>query len=127
MSLAQLLEFVKTRSALPDVIEDERGLSIRATGPQGDEGVMSGASNALGVREIPMHDSLKYVDQLFFPVHGCAVPRPRKNPRSFPALCRIPRSLIGVDQNLCEQLDESRATKKFGMSETDPGLGAIYR
>ena len=80
LCFAQLLEFVETGGALPNVIEDEGGVNIRAAGGQGDEGFMSRASDAIGIRQIPMHDPLKCVDQLFFPIHGWAVPCPWKNP-----------------------------------------------
>lgn len=80
---------------------------------------MSGASNAIGVRKIPMHDSLKCVDQVFFPVHSPPylalrsmwIPsRPQQNP-TIHDWCR-PKSL-GSTQRI-----ESHEKSSAGVRQT---------
>src|ERR1700758_1090243 len=105
--------------------EDEGGLSFRATGRQGDEGLVSRASNAPGVWEIPVHDGLKCLDQICFPIHRAlclvlpqtSIPScPQQNP-TIPDWCR-PKSLRPA------AVAQGRG-KKFPQRETHSCLVAI--
>ncbi len=101
-SPAQFFQLIKAGSALPDVGEQERELSVRGPLREFQQDIGPWTGDALRIGKVFMHYPVKRVEQLFFEVHAAM---PQLNMESKPdchvAVSRIPRSMIGVDENLC--------------------------
>jgi len=63
---AQCLEFVKARGALPDVSEQLGESNIGGTLGEFEKRLLSGAADALRIREVLVHHSIECVQKLFF-------------------------------------------------------------
>ena len=85
-----------------DVGEQVRESSVRGPLREFQQDFAAGTRDAPRIGKILMHDPVKRVEHLLFEVHAAC---PRLNMESKPdcrvAPSRIPRSIIGVDENLC--------------------------
>jgi hypothetical protein len=91
--LAQFLQFIEAGGAFSYVFEQVRELSVHWKVHKLRQYFAAWTAEALRIRKIPVHDVFERVHQIFFRVHNCG--------RIETASSRIPRSEIGVDENLC--------------------------
>ena len=99
---SKVFQLIKAGSALSDVGEQGGELSVRGRLREFQQDIAPWTGDALRIGKVFMHDPVKRVEQLFFEVHAAM---PQLNMESKPdchvAVSRIPRSMIGVDENLC--------------------------
>src|SRR5580704_6576249 len=96
LRLPQLFQLIKTGSALSDVREQVSELSaVRRMLGEFQQDFSSRTGDVLRIGKVFVQDPVKCVEQFFFRIHWAG---PGLNGHVLPS--RIPRSMIGVDENL---------------------------
>jgi hypothetical protein len=98
--LPQFFQFVKTRSALPDVGEQVGERSVRRPVREFQQDFAAWTGCVLGIGKVFMHDPVERIEQFFFRIHSPHLGWRWKPSAMAMSSSRIPRSLIAVDENL---------------------------
>jgi len=124
---SKVFQLIKTGSAPSNVIEQVRELSVRGLLRELEQGLAPWTVEALRIEKVLMHYPVKRVEQFFFQIHS-ARPGRTWSPR-LPCCppSRIPRSMIGVDENLV-RIHHWRTPLKISIQgETHSYFAAMYR
>ena len=124
--LPQFFQFIETGSALSYVREQLSELNVRRLSGESQQDFSSRTGDALRIGEVCVHDPVKRVEQFFFQIHS-ARPGRTCSPDCHVAPSRIPRSMIGVDENLVPIHRRHMPVKISVQGETHSYFAAMYR
>lgn len=124
--MSKVFQLIKTRSALSNVIEQVGELSVRGLLREPEQDLAPWTVDVLRIGKVFMHYPVKRAEQFFFQIHSA---RPGRTgvPDCHVATSRIPRSMIGVDENLVRIHDRRIPLKISAQGETHSCFAAMYR
>lgn len=124
---SKLFQLIKTRSAPSNVIHQVGELSVRGLLRELEQGLVLWTVDALRIGKVFVQYPVKRVEQFFFQIHST---RPSRTWSPRLPCCppsRIPRSMIGVDENLGRIHHRRMPLKISVQGETHSHFAAMYR